>query len=86
MAILSPALQHVVHDWLERNHRDSIPIIITHSHSHGDHTFGDAAMQALRDPAMPIEFVAPTVESASEFFGLPHGPREWERWTSAAES
>ena len=71
---LVPALQHVVHDWLERNHRDKISLIVTHSHSHGDHTFGDAAIQALHDPAMPIEFVAPTVDAASKFFAIAPWP------------
>jgi hydroxyacylglutathione hydrolase len=71
---LAPELQRVVHDWLERNHRNSIPIVVTHSHSHGDHTFGDAAVQALHDPAMPIEFVAPTVDAASKFFAIDPWP------------
>jgi len=71
---LVPELQHVVHDWLERNHRQSIPIIVTHSHSHGDHTFGDAAVQALHDPAMPIQFVAPSVDAATSFFAIDTWP------------
>jgi glyoxylase-like metal-dependent hydrolase (beta-lactamase superfamily II) len=71
---LAPALQHVVHDWLERNHRTSIPIIVTHSHSHDDHTWGDKAVQAINDPAMPIEFVAPSVEAVSKAFGIAPWP------------
>jgi glyoxylase-like metal-dependent hydrolase (beta-lactamase superfamily II) len=71
---LVPTLQRVVHNWLERNHRQSIPLIVTHSHSHDDHTWGDAAIQALKDPAMPIEFVAPTVDAASKAFGISSWP------------
>src|SRR5579863_7013321 len=71
---LVPALQRVVHNWLERNHRDSVTIIVTHSHSHDDHTWGDAAVQALRDPAMPIEFVAPAVDAASKAFAIDPWP------------
>jgi len=71
---LVPTLQHVVHDWLERNHRTSIPLIVMHSHSHGDHIWGDSAVQALHDPAMPIEFVAPTVEAATKFFAIKSWP------------
>ena len=71
---LVPTLQRVVHNWLERNHRQSIPLIVTHSHSHDDHTWGDAAIQALKDPAMPIEFVAPTVDAASKAFGVASWP------------
>lgn len=70
---LVPTLQHVIHDWLERNHRPSIPLVVMHSHSHGDHVWGDAAIQSLQDGAMPIQFVAPTIEAASRFFNI-------ERW------
>lgn len=71
---LAPALQRTVHDWLERNHRASIPIVVTHSHSHDDHTWGDAELQALHDSAMPIQYVAPTVETASAFFKISPWP------------
>ena len=69
-----PTLQHVVHDWLKRNNRTSVPLIVMHSHSHEDHVWGDAALQALNDPAMPITFVAPTVDAAVKFFGIDPWP------------
>jgi hydroxyacylglutathione hydrolase len=71
---LVPTLQHVVHQWLERNHRASIPLVVMHSHSHSDHTWGDAAVQALNDPAMPIQFVAPTIEAATKPFAISSWP------------
>jgi hydroxyacylglutathione hydrolase len=71
---LVPTLVHTVHNWLERNHRQSITLIVTHSHSHGDHTWGDGAVEALHDPAIPIEYVAPTVEAASKFFHIDPWP------------
>jgi len=71
---LAPALQRTVHNWLERNHRTSISIVVTHSHSHEDHTWGDAELQALHDPAMPIEYIAPTVDDASAFFKIDSWP------------
>ena len=71
---LVPTLQHVVHDWLKRNNRTSVPLIVMHSHSHEDHVWGDAALQALNDPAMPITFVAPTVDAAVKFFGIDPWP------------
>lgn len=71
---LVPTLQHVVHDWLERNNRTSIPLIVMHSHQHEDHIWGDAAVQALQDPAMPITFVAPNVAAVSKFFGVDNWP------------
>jgi hydroxyacylglutathione hydrolase len=72
---LAPAFQRVVHNWLERNHRASIPVIVMHSHSHGDHTFGDSAMQALADPAIPITFVPAKVEDTKTFFHISSWPQ-----------
>ena len=71
---LAPKLERVVHNWLERNHRDKIGLIVTHSHSHDDHTFGDDALKAMHDPAIEIEYVAPTVEAASKSFGISFWP------------
>ena len=69
-----PTLQRVVHNWLERNHLTSIPIVVTHSHSHSDHVAGDAAVQALQDAAMPITFVAAKVPDEQAFFQVPSWP------------
>ena len=71
---LAPTLQHVVHLWLERNHRTSIPLIVTHSHSHDDHTWGDKAVQAIHDPAMPITFVPAKVADTQAFFHIATWP------------
>ncbi|HWA96544.1 MAG TPA: MBL fold metallo-hydrolase [Terracidiphilus sp.] len=71
---LVPTLQHVVHQWLERNHRDSIRLIVMHSHSHSDHTWGDAAIQALKDPAISIDFVPAKVEAAQKAFHIDAWP------------
>lgn len=71
---LVPTLQRTIHNWLERNHRQSIPLIVTHSHSHDDHTWGDSAIQAMNDPAIPIQYVAPTVEAASKAFAITPWP------------
>ena len=71
---LAPTFQRVVHNWLERNHRASIPVIVTHSHSHDDHTFGDSAIQALHDPAIPIIFVPAKVADTQAFFHIASWP------------
>jgi hydroxyacylglutathione hydrolase len=71
---LAPTLARTVHNWLERNHRESISLIVTHSHSHEDHTWGDRELEALHDPAMPIEYIAPTVEAAAKFFKIDPWP------------
>lgn len=74
---LVPTLQRVVHDWLQRNNRQSITLIVMHSHAHGDHTWGDPAVKAMNDPDIPIEFVPATAEDDTKFFHIgswPDGP------------
>jgi hydroxyacylglutathione hydrolase len=73
---LAPSLQWVIKNWLTRNSRTSIPLIVTHTHEHGDHTFGDKALQALNDPAMPITFIPAEVEAAQKFFGIANWPQD----------
>jgi hydroxyacylglutathione hydrolase len=73
---LAPSLQWVVKNWLARNQRTSIPLIVTHTHAHSDHTFGDKALQMMNDPAMPVTFVAPEVEATKKFFGITTWPTD----------
>ncbi len=73
---LVPALQHTVHQWLLRNNRTSISLIVAHSHSHSDHVAGDAELQALKDPAMPIVFLPATVEATKKFYGMTNWPED----------
>src|SRR5262249_31141909 len=70
---LAPTLQLVIHRRLSANHRDRIPLVVGHTHSHADHVAGDAELQALGDPDIPITYVAPTVEATVQFYGI-------ERW------
>lgn len=71
---LVPTLQRTVHDWLTRNGRTSIPLVVAHTHPHGDHIAGDGAVQALHDPAMPITFLPPELEATKQFFKIAHWP------------
>jgi hydroxyacylglutathione hydrolase len=71
---LAPAIQTTVKNWLTRNNRTSVPLIVTHTHAHGDHIFGDKALQALNDPALPVTFVAPEIEATQKFFSIDAWP------------
>jgi hydroxyacylglutathione hydrolase len=71
---IAPQIQATVRRWLVRNNRSGIPLIVAHTHSHSDHVAGDAELQALSDPNMPITYVAPTVEANQRFFGIAHWP------------
>lgn len=73
---LAPTLQRVMHDWLERNHRASIPLVVIHSHSHSDHTWGDSALEALNDPAVPIQLIHAKLDEAAAFFHITSWPSQ----------
>src|SRR5580698_3881050 len=65
---IAPELKLVIHRWLQRNNRTSIPLIVVHTHAHGDHIAGDAELKAMNDPAIPVTYVAPTVDETKKFY------------------
>ena len=71
---IAPQVQSTVHRWLTRNNRTVVPLLIAHTHSHSDHVAGDAELQALNDSAMPVTFVAATVEANQKFYAIAHWP------------
>ncbi len=73
---LVPTLQRTVKNWLARNGRTSIPLIVAHTHEHEDHTWGDKAIQAMNDPAMPVTFVPSEVEATKRFYGIANWPSD----------
>lgn len=73
---LAPALQRTVKNWLTRNGRTSIPLVVVHTHEHEDHTWGDGAIQALNDPTMPVTFVPAAVEATKKFYGIANWPED----------
>ncbi len=73
---LAPSLKIAMDRWLARNHRSSIPLIVTHTHSHEDHTWGDKAVQAMNDPAFPVTFVASDIEAQKKFYGIKNWPTD----------
>jgi hydroxyacylglutathione hydrolase len=71
---LAPALQSTIHRWLKRNSRASIPLLLVHTHEHGDHVAGDAALQALNDPAIPITLIPAKIDAAISLYRIAHWP------------
>ncbi len=71
---LVPTLQRTVALWLARNNRQSIPLVIVHTHEHGDHTAGDGAVQAMHDPAIPVTFIPAEIEETKRFYGIGSWP------------
>jgi glyoxylase-like metal-dependent hydrolase (beta-lactamase superfamily II) len=40
-----PTIDRIIAEWAARHHRTSMPLVVAHSHSHGDHHQGDAEFQ-----------------------------------------
>lgn len=73
---LTPTLQRTIKNWLTRNGRTSIPLIVVHTHEHEDHVWGDGAIHAMHDPAMPVTFVPAEVEATKKFYGIKNWPED----------
>jgi hydroxyacylglutathione hydrolase len=71
---LVPTLQRVVKNWLQRTKRESIALVVVHSHSHSDHVAGDADVQAMHDSAIPVTFVPAEVEATKRFYKITNWP------------
>jgi len=60
----------VLDEWAARNHRPLPPLLVAHSHSHDDHTAGDAQMRARATTTV----VPLTVEATMKAFDIPSWP------------
>jgi glyoxylase-like metal-dependent hydrolase (beta-lactamase superfamily II) len=69
---VADVISGVVAKWLKRNGRESIPLVVTHSHNHGDHTSGDAQLRALPN----VTVVSAALDPVKEFFGFKNWPQE----------
>lgn len=65
----------VVQQWLVRNKRDSVNLVVSHSHGHGDHTAGDQDFQGKPG----IEFVAAEPNALQSAFGIKAWPTSFGR-------
>jgi hydroxyacylglutathione hydrolase len=73
---LAPALLRTIKMWLVRNQRESIPLVVVHTHEHGDHTAGDAELKALHDPTVAVTLIPAEVEATKRFYGITNWPEE----------
>ena len=62
--------QTVLRKWLLRRKRESMPLLVTHSHAHSDHIAGDKQFQGLPN----VKFVPATIEAAQKEFGITSWP------------
>ncbi|CAN5474813.1 hypothetical protein BH10PSE5_BH10PSE5_09050 [soil metagenome] len=59
---IRPTIDGVIADWLAAHHRKAIPLVVAHSHSHGDHRAGDGEFKERPDTTVvgwtPVEVAA----------------------------
>jgi hydroxyacylglutathione hydrolase len=66
------AVNGVIARWLKRHQRESIPLIVTHSHSHDDHIAGDPQFAAMKNVTM----VPLAVTGMQAAFGIKKWPED----------
>jgi hydroxyacylglutathione hydrolase len=66
------AVDRLIDRWLKVNHRASIPLVVMHSHRHGDHTAGDPQFADRPDTTL----VKPNLPTVKAYFGFQNWPTE----------
>ncbi|GAA0310093.1 hypothetical protein GCM10009087_20200 [Sphingomonas oligophenolica] len=67
---IRPVVDSLVANWLAAHHRTSIPLVVAHSHSHGDHIAGDAAFRDRPDTTV----IGLKPADVAGFFGIGNWP------------
>jgi len=65
-------VNQTVAEWCRRNGRSSIPLVVAHSHGHGDHIEGDAQFAGKPNVTM----VPRSVEGTQKFYGIANWPAD----------
>ncbi len=69
---IQATVQAIINQWLMENDQESIQLIVTHSHSHGDHIAGDG--QFVGQPNTTV--VGTSVTAVRAFFGIASWPTQ----------
>lgn len=67
---IRPVVDRLIVEWLAAHGRSAIPLVVAHSHSHGDHIAGDAAFRARPDTIV----VGLKPADVADFFGVATWP------------
>lgn len=73
---IRPTVEAAIDQWLAERGRASFPLVVAHSHGHGDHHAGDAEF-AGRPDTVVVGLSAPEVAA---FFGIADWPRQIARY------
>lgn len=68
--VIRPVIDRVIEDWLAAHGRKTIPLVVAHSHAHGDHIAGDAAFRDRPDTVL----VGLKPADVAAFFGIKPWP------------
>jgi hydroxyacylglutathione hydrolase len=69
---IRPAVDAAIGKWLAAHNRASIPLVVAHSHGHGDHIAGDAEFTGRPDTTV----VSVKPREVAAFFGIADWPRQ----------
>jgi hydroxyacylglutathione hydrolase len=67
---IQPTIDQIIRQWLAERRRKSIPLIVAHSHAHGDHVAGDDEFANRVD----VTVVGHTPEQVAAFFQIKNWP------------
>jgi len=65
-------VKRVIDSWASRNKRDGVPLIVAHTHTHGDHIAGDEQLKLLPQTTV----IAPNPGAVEAFFEIKNWPNE----------
>lgn len=69
----APMVMDLIAAWAKRNNKTApVPLIVVHSHSHGDHTAGDAGFKNLPN----VQLVEASVPELQKAFGIKTWPTD----------
>jgi glyoxylase-like metal-dependent hydrolase (beta-lactamase superfamily II) len=68
---IRPTVDGLIAQWLAEQHRTSIPLVVAHSHSHGDHRMGDVEFKDRPDNVV-VGWTAPEVAAFFKIADWPH--------------
>ncbi len=71
---IEPLMRRLLSAWLLRNGKESIELIVAHTHAHEDHTAGDAQLKALQTKAITTTVLPLTVDASKKFFAISQWP------------
>jgi glyoxylase-like metal-dependent hydrolase (beta-lactamase superfamily II) len=71
---IKPTIDKVMADWLKARGKSSIPLVVAHSHAHGDHIAGDPEFAGVPD----VTVIGHKPEEVAQFFHIHDWPEDVE--------